>query len=275
MAGGRIAGRTARPETVRGGDGRRNEPPKPGPPPRTRPAAGLRCPRRPPAPKDEPPPVSRPLRSYDRVAGTYEFASHVFSGGKIAASKNAQLRHLNAGDKVLYLGVGGGEDAVPAAQKGCAVTCLDLSAGMIDRVRRKLAAKNLEAELIVGDAFAHDRAGHYDAVAANYFLNVFKPDGMRAMLRHAASLVKPDGFLFIADVSPPRGSAPARAFNRIYAKSAMVPFWLARLVPWHENYDYAKICGEEGLEVVEEVPFRFAKVGPVTFHTVVARVPGP
>ena len=216
-----------------------------------------------------------PLRSYDRVAGTYEFASRVFSGGKIPASKNAELEYLNPGDAVLYLGVGAGEDAVPAAEKDCRVTCIDLSAGMIDRLRRKLNAKDLDAELIVGDAFEHDRPGHYDAVCANYFLNVFKRDGMRAMLRHAVSLIRPGGYLLIADVSPPRGSLPARAFNRAYAKSAMVPFWLARLVPWHENYDYAAVCREEGLEVVKEVPFRFAKVGPVTFHTVVVRKPAP
>ena len=218
--------------------------------------------------------MPRPLRSYDRVAGTYELASHVFSGGKIAASKAAQLDYLNPGDAVLYLGVGAGEDAVPAIEMGCRVTCVDLSAGMIDRLRTKLDAKGLEAELIVGDAFAHDRAGHYDAVCANYFLNVFKRDGMRAMFRHAVALLKPGGLLMIADVSPPRGNGAAKAFNRVYAKSAMVPFWLARLVPWHENYDYAAVCRAEGLEVVAEVPFRFAKVGPVTFHTVVARAPG-
>ena len=218
--------------------------------------------------------MSRPLRSYDRVAGTYEFASRVFSGGKIPASKAAQLPHLAAGDKVLYLGVGAGEDAVPAAAKGARVTCIDLSAGMIGRLRRKLDAAGLDAELVVGDAFAHDRPGHYDAACANYFLNVFKPDGMRAMLRHAASLVRPGGKVMIADVAPPRGSAPAKVFNRVYAKSAMVPFWLARLVPWHENYDYAAECRAAGLEVLEEIPFRFAKIGPVTFMTVIARVPG-
>ena len=224
--------------------------------------------------------MSAPLRSYDRVAGTYEFASRVFSGGKIPASKDAELEYLTPGDAVLYLGAGAGEDAVPAVRKGCRVTCIDLSAGMVDRLRRKLNSEGLAdrdpaPELIVGDAFEHDRPGHYDAVCANYFLNVFKRDGMRAMLRHAVSLLKPGGLLLIADVSPPRGSLPARAFNRVYAKTAMVPFWLARLVPWHENYDYAAVCRGEGLEVVAEVPFRFAKVGPVTFHTVVARKPQP
>ena len=224
-------------------------------------------------PPTEPAPPARPLRSYDAVAGGYELASRLFSGGKIPASKNAQLSHIAAGDAVLYLGVGAGEDAVPACEKGAAVTCIDLSAGMIDRLRRKLAGKGLEAELIVGDAFAHDRPGHYDAVAANYFLNVFKPEGMRAMLRHCVSLTKPGGKILIADVSPPRGNVAARAFNRVYAKSAMVPFWLLRLVPWHANYDYAAECRAAGLEVLEEIPFRFAKVGPVTFHTVVARKP--
>ena len=224
-------------------------------------------------PAADPPPAGRPLRSYDLVADTYEFSSALFSGGKIGRSKAAQLPHIKPGDRVLYLGVGAGEDAVPAVKKGAEVTCIDLSAGMIDRLRKKLDAEGLSADLIVGDAFAHDRPGRYDAVAANYFLNVFKPDGMRAMLRHCVELTKPGGLILIADVSPPRGNAAARAFNRVYAKSAMIPFWLLRLVPWHGNYDYAAECRAAGLEVLEEVPFRFAKVGPVTFHTVVARKP--
>ena len=217
--------------------------------------------------------MPRPLRSYDRISGTYELSSRLFSGGKIPASKAAQLPHLKPGDDVLYLGVGAGEDAAAAAALGANVACVDLSRGMLDKLERRLKKAGRSAELICDDAFALDRPERYDAVAANYFLNVFERDGMRKMLRHAISLVKPGGLLMIADVSPPRGNPASRAFNTVYSSTAMLAFWALRLVPWHENYDYATFCREEGLEIVEETPFRFAGVGPVVFHTLVARKP--
>ena len=217
--------------------------------------------------------VSRPLRSYDLVAGTYEASSRLFSAGKIPASKAAQLPFIESGDAVLYLGVGAGEDAVPAAAKGAAVTCVDLSAGMIDRLRRKLDAKGLEAELLVADAFTLDRPEVFDAVAANYFLNVFRPPEMRRMLRHAAGMVKPGGLFLVADVAAPRGGAAARAFNGLYSGAAMSVFWSLGLVPWHENYDYAAELTAAGFAVEHTAQFRFAKVGPVVFETVVARKP--
>ena len=217
--------------------------------------------------------MPRTLRSYDRISGTYELASRAFSGGKIPASKMAQLPFIKAGDRTLYLGVGAGEDAVPAAAKGAEVTCVDLSAGMLDKLRKKLDAEGLTAELVCADAFTLDRPGEYDAVAANYFLNVFRPAEMRRMLAHAVALVKPGGVLMIADVSPPRGNVASRAFNNVYSGAAMAAFWALRLVPWHGNYDYAALCREAGLDVVEEKPFRFAKYGPVVFHTVIARKP--
>ena len=217
--------------------------------------------------------MSRPLRSYDLVAGTYETSSRVFSAGKIPASKAAQLPHIEPGDRVLYLGVGAGEDAVPACEKGADVTCVDLSAGMIARLRRKLEAKGLEAELLVADAFTLDRPEAYDAVAANYFLNVFRPEEMRRMLRHAAGMVKPGGLFLIADVARPRGNAASRAFNGLYSGAAMSVFWSLGLVPWHENYDYAAELTALGYTIEENPTFRFAKVGPVVFETIVARKP--
>ena len=113
---------------------------------------------------------------------------------------------------MLYLGVGSGEDALAAARKGAEVTCVDTSAGMLERLRRRLEQEGLSAELLCRDAFELDRPGVYDAVAANYFLNVFRRDGMRKMLRHALTFLKPDGRFMIADVAPPAAtSRPARS----------------------------------------------------------------
>jgi len=212
-------------------------------------------------------------RNYDRAAWFYETSSNIYSTGQIKVAKLSQLRYLQPGQSILYLGVGAGEDACEAAKSGLKVTCLDISQGMLSRLQRKLDQAGVSAELICGNAFDHCRYGEYDAVATNFFLNCFKRPMMREMMQHALSMVRPGGRFFVADVSPPQGSLPARLFNIAYSKWAMAMFWAMRLVPWHENYDYADELRRIGIQVDEVSNFRLAGVGPIMFQSVAATRP--
>ncbi len=209
-------------------------------------------------------------RNYDRAAWFYETSAAIFSGGKIRSSKKYTVAQIEPGDKVVFLGVGSGEEAILAAAKGAEVTCIDLSQGMLDRLDRKLRERNLKAEIICGNALDHARTGHYDAVAANYFLNVFRLPDMVRMLNHAATLVRPGGKFLIADVAQPRGNPLSRLFNIGYLKLAMLSFWTLGLVPLHRNYDYTKHFDQAGLVVDHIHSFRFLNFGPVLFRTIVA-----
>lgn len=209
-------------------------------------------------------------RNYDRAAWFYEASAAVFSAGKIRASKKYTVAQLEPGDKVVFLGVGSGEEAVLAAEKGAQVTCLDLSQAMLDRLDHKLRGKGLTAEIVCGNALDHVRTGHYDAVVANYFLNVFLLPDMVRMLNHAATLVRPGGKFLVADVAQPRGNPLARLFNVVYLKLAMISFWLLGLVPLHRNYDYLPHFEQAGLVVDHVKHFRFLKYGPVLFQAIVA-----
>ena len=208
-------------------------------------------------------------RNYDRAAWFYEKSAKFYSTNQIRASKRFQLNYISPGDKVLYLGAGAGEDAIMAARAGAHVTCIDISEGMLAQVQRKLDKENLSAELICGDAFEHDRIGYYDVVAANYFLNVFRRDGMIKMLNYSASLVRPGGRYLIADVARGQGNVLARGFNLFYLKMAMASFWLMGLVPWHENYDYCSFFPDANLELEHVEFFRFAKKGPILFQSII------
>lgn len=213
-------------------------------------------------------------RNYDRAAWFYEKSAKIYSTNQIRASKRYQMEHLKPGQTVLYLGAGAGEDAIMAARHGAKVTCIDISQGMLDQVQKKLDADGLEAELICINAYDHERIGHYDVVAANYFLNVFRRDDMSKMLCHTARFVREGGKYLIADVSRARGNPLAKAFNIVYLKMAMGSFWLMGLVPWHENYDYPAFFSDAGLTHEHTEYFRFAKKGPVLFQSIVARRPG-
>jgi hypothetical protein len=53
----------------------------------------------------------------------------------------------------------------------------------------------------------------------------------------------------------------------------MALFWAMRLVPWHENYDYAAELRQQGMTVDDVSDFRLAKVGPIMFQSVAATRP--
>ena len=178
---------------------------------------------------------------------------------------------MGPGQKVLYLGVGAGEDALLAARTGATVTCVDISQGMLDRLQVKLDKEDLSVELICQSAFDHLRTEHYDIVATNYFLNVFRRDDMVRMLNHAATLIRPGGKFLIADVAVPEGNPLAKGFAWLYLKYAMASFWIMGLVPWHENYDYPSFFPDANVSLEHVEKFRLTRFGPVVYQCIVGR----
>ncbi len=209
-------------------------------------------------------------RNYNRAAWFYEASAQVFSAGQIRASKKHAVNQINTGDNAVFLGVGTGDEVALAARRGAHVTCVDISAGMLERLRERLNRDGTPAEILCQNAFQHDRPEHYDVCATNYFLNIFPEHDMVRMLAHAATLVRPGGKLVIADVALPQGSWPGRWFNTLYLKSAMATFWMLGLVPWHRNYDYPAYFPAAGLALDHVRYFRLFKSGPVLFQTIVA-----
>lgn len=210
-------------------------------------------------------------RNYDRAARFYEKSAHYFSFGKIRDSKVYGVEQMQAGDSAIFLGVGTGEEAILAAEKGVKVTCVDISQAMLNKLKSKLDARGLEAELVCEDALKLDRFDTYDFCAANYFLNVFHEEDMKQFMQHGAKLVRPGGKFLIADVARSQGNLLYQAFNIVYLKWAMISSWMIGLVPLHRNYDYPKYFDEAGLELDSVKFFKLFRGGPVVFQCIVGK----
>src|SRR5438552_4018175 len=132
--------------------------------------------------------------SYDRLAWLYDALAHLYSGGQIYALKTSQAGELCPSDRVLYVGVGGGADAILAARHHASVTILDLSPLMLERAARKFRAAGLQdsVEIICSDVLEHQRVAYYDVVVVNFFLNMFSEPTVKVMLAHLAKMIKPD-----------------------------------------------------------------------------------
>jgi demethylmenaquinone methyltransferase/2-methoxy-6-polyprenyl-1,4-benzoquinol methylase len=209
--------------------------------------------------------------NYNFTAWFYQQLAAIYSFGQIGASKACQVERMRHTDRVLYAGVGTGEDAILAARKGVELTCVDLSRAMLVRTQRKVARERLRGEFICGDIMRHERPGHYDVVCANFFLNVFHAALMPKVLAHLVTLLKPGGSIMIADFSLPRGNPVSRALHVAYYRIANIFYWALSGNDLHPIYDYPSWFPQFGIEHVDTKTFRLLGIGPAYYHSVFGR----
>ena len=190
--------------------------------------------------------------SYGSIAGIYDWLAAIYSRGRIGASKRGQLDAIKSGDRVLYAGVGRGEDALLAAQLGARVTAIDLAPEMLERLSKRLAPEDLECELICGDVSSHKPSEVYDVVVANYFLNLFDVERAGEMLRHLCELVGPGGTLMLTDFALPSGGAFARLITELYYRPVNWIAWAFGFCALHPILDYACLMEPMGFRIRSE-----------------------
>jgi demethylmenaquinone methyltransferase/2-methoxy-6-polyprenyl-1,4-benzoquinol methylase len=209
--------------------------------------------------------------NYDVVAWLYRPLAQVFSFGAIERSKKAHFEFVHAGDRVLYLGAGQGDEVVRAAQRGIVASAIDISARMLDRLKHSLARRNVSAAMINADVLTYEPEAPYDAVCGHYFFNCFAPNIMPVFLDRALTLVKPGGLIVIADFAPPQGRGLASALKYAYMKSGLFFYRMLGLAANHPFWDYQPLLVARGCEIVAVRDVPMAGIGAVMFRTVIAR----
>ncbi len=211
-------------------------------------------------------------KSYDRLAWLYDAAAHAYSGGQIYALKAAQIGELEPGHRILYAGVGAGEDAVLAAEHDLKLTVLDASQLMLERAAIKFRAAGVQdsIEIICADVLKHERPAYYDVVVANFFLNIFSEPAMKVVLAHLVTLIKPGGKLLIGDFSYPRERSITGTIQRSYYYLSMFTFWLFGGTPLHPIYDYPQYFEAVDLRISSVRSFRVNAIFAPSFATITA-----
>ena len=135
---------------------------------------------------------------WDADAATYDESSdHGWAAASptLRAAWNAALHRLlpAGGGRVLDVGAGTGFLSLAAARLGHRVTALDLSGGMLERLRDKAAGEGLEVEVVQAGAEAPP-PGPFDAVIERHLLWTL-PDPPAALA--AWRQVAPDGRLVL------------------------------------------------------------------------------
>ncbi len=219
--------------------------------------------------------------NYNFVAYFYDILASIYSGGKIYACKRFQAQHIKSRQRILYAGAGSADDAILAAQKGALVTVVELSENMLIKAEKKIRQAGLQAqiELIQGDVFQHSlpvneqgQAEYYDIVAANFFLNVFDGRMMPIIFNHLSSLLRPGGYFYIADFSPPSKNAVIQLMQYLYFGLAMTAFVLTAKNALHPLYNYKALLSHFDYQVEYDKAIKLFKVFPF-FHVIIAKKP--
>ncbi len=107
------------------------------------------------------------------------------------------------GLRLLHLQCHFGVDTLALAQRGAAVTGLDFSQPAIEAARRLAAELGLAADFVQSDIYAAREAlsGDFDCVFTTWGTIQWLPD-VASWARVIASLLKPGGFFYFADIHP-------------------------------------------------------------------------
>ncbi len=190
------------------------------------------------------------MRAFDTLAHRYDLLNRVLSLGLDLGWRSHALRILRDEQPahVLDVATGTADFAILAAQRltQCTVTGVDLSEGMLEAGRRKVAAAGLSARITLqtGDAQALPFPGaSFDAVTAAFGVRNF--ENLAVGLLEMRRVLKPGGRAVILELSAPH-AFPMRQLHRFYIR-----YWIpliGKLLTGHAR-EYAYLPAS-----VEQVP---------------------
>lgn len=164
-------------------------------------------------------------KMFDNISGKYDFLNHFLSLGvdKIWRRKAINLLKPHKPRFILDVATGTGDFAIQALTLDpVKVTGIDISEGMLNKGRAKLAARQLNGrvELLAGDSenipFAENK---FDAVTVAFGVRNF--EDLEKGLREIYRVLRPGGHLVVLEFSRPR----LFPFKQVYN------FYFRRILP--------------------------------------------
>lgn len=196
-------------------------------------------------------------RRYDLLAPAYDLAT---SAMRPARQRSLERLAPRAGDRVLFVGAGTGQD-LPLLPAGVEAVALDLSPRMLAHARRRALRRRPRADCLLGDGQRLPlRDASVDHVALHLILAV-APDPV-TIAREAARVLRPGGRIVVFDKFQPFG-VPASRLRRGLNRAT-------RVVATDITREAEPILGAAGLRIVHDEPafmgsfFRILAVEPAS-----------
>lgn len=209
---------------------------------------------------------------FDGIAGKYDFLNHLLSMG---IDKSWRKKAINSiaminPKQILDVATGTGDFAIAALKiQPTMVTGVDISAGMLEVGKKKLADLNLQDKIELRLADSEQlpfNTNHFDAVTCAYGVRNF--ENLEAGLSEMCRVMRSGGRLAILEFSKPK-KFPVKQLYYFYFKN-ILPL-IGRLVSKHSNaYTYLPESvqvfpdGEDFVNILKKCGFKDAKATPLT-----------
>jgi 2-polyprenyl-3-methyl-5-hydroxy-6-metoxy-1,4-benzoquinol methylase len=155
------------------------------------------------------------MKWLETTPGAYERGIQLLTLGRLRPLKERiAADYLQVEEKtevrVLEIGCGTGTLSVLMAERGARVTAIDASLGMLAEAEVKAAEAGLTDaiefhHLDVTELTGHFEPGSFDVVVSTLAFSEFPPEVQQYALREITQLLKPGGWLLIADEIVPDG----------------------------------------------------------------------
>lgn len=179
--------------------------------------------------------------AFDAIARRYDRLNRILSLGLDLGWRRHALRHLQGlqSGHMLDVATGTADFAIQAARllPQARITGIDLSEGMLEAGRKKVAAAGLNdrVTLRIGDSLALDFPdATFDAATAAFGVRNF--ENLAAGLSEIRRVLKPGGQVVILELSEPH-TFPMRQFHRFYLRH-YIPFIGRLLTGLESEYRY-------------------------------------
>jgi len=176
-------------------------------------------------------------RSYDKQMDKV-------SQGRIRTIKESVASEVPAKSHVLEIGCGTGELASMMIQRTCTVEGFDLSPSMVKTAQERIESEHLKGKLNVNimgiDGMDVFPDSHFDAIVSTLVFSELNDDERRFAIKHSERVLKPGGYIVIADEVVPR-SVTRRIMHSIVRLPLLA---LTYLVSGHTTRPLADLAGE-------------------------------
>jgi demethylmenaquinone methyltransferase/2-methoxy-6-polyprenyl-1,4-benzoquinol methylase len=134
----------------------------------------------------------------------YDRGMRILLLGRLGRVHRDISSRVGPGQRVLDLGCGTGALAETLAQRGAAVTGIDISPAMLDVATRRLGDKGLGSQVTLLEMGAVDmdttfESAHFDAVVATLMFSELQESEVNYVLEECRRVLKSGGQLLVAD----------------------------------------------------------------------------
>jgi ubiquinone/menaquinone biosynthesis C-methylase UbiE len=151
------------------------------------------------------------MRILESAPRRYELGIRLLTLGRLDDAYDRLASRVERGQRVLDIGCGTGALTLRAARRGAQVKGIDINPQMLEIADRRVRSAGLTQSVeLVQQGVAEldgEEAQYYDAVMSGLVFSELSEDEVSYTLEEIGRILRPGGFVLIADEIKPRGHA--------------------------------------------------------------------